>query len=611
MESFLQIAWPVPFGELALKIDPLSLVFLCPVIILLICAGAYGVGYMRPYWGKRPLGAHVGFYLLFALALLLIVTANNVILFLGAWETMTITTFFLIIFSDEKEAVRKAGFLYLIASHCATFCLLIMFFLMAHFAGSMDFTVMSKVGFPLELAGIIFLLALAGFGVKAGFLPLHVWLPYAHPAAPAHISALLSGVAIKMGIYGLCRVLWIVGILPAWCGYMLIIIGVICGVMGVLYALGQHELKKLLAYHSIENIGIITLGLGVGLLGRSYDQPFLAVLGFGGGLLHVINHSLFKGLLFLAAGSVISKTHSGDIDQLGGLAKTMPVTSVLFLVGALSICGLPLFNGFISEFIIFFGLFQGVLALPLLGVIFSVLGIIALALMGALAIACFTKVYGAVFSGQPRSIDSGLEYSKTVDETTSIWMLAPMIILAWLCAWIGLAPKMMSGITFLGGACLARVDLFLIDMSRIYIPLSTTIGIAFLFSGLILGLLVMRRFILGAEPQPVREAWGCGFTRVSVRAQYTASSFARSIIDLVKNILQARQYGAKAGGYFPLRARLASSVRDVSEDMMFRPLLAGLTRLSRKIDARRVLYTQMYLMYIFLFLIFLLVWKLR
>ncbi|HRZ40878.1 MAG TPA: proton-conducting transporter membrane subunit, partial [Candidatus Omnitrophota bacterium] len=245
MDKILFGSWPVPFGEFSLKLDPLSLVFLIAVTILAVCAGAYGFGYMRPYQGKKPLGVHAFFYLLLALVLVLIVTANNVILFLSAWELMTISTFFLIIFNDEQPPVRKAGFIYLIASHCATFFLFLMFFLMSRAAGSMAFDVMARTTFPPLLAGTIFLLSLAGFGVKAGFFPVHVWLPHAHPASPSHISALLSGIAIKMGVYGICRVLCIMKVLPVWCGYVLLMIGVVSGIMGVLYALGQHELKKL------------------------------------------------------------------------------------------------------------------------------------------------------------------------------------------------------------------------------------------------------------------------------------------------------------------------------------------------------------------------------
>ena len=627
MEKLLRGPWAVPFGEFSLKLDPLSLIFLVAVILLVLCAGVYGLGYMRPYQGKKPLGSHAFFYLILALALVLIVTANNVILFLGAWEGMTLATYFLIIFHDEKASVRKAGFIYLIASHCATFFLFLMFFLMAHTAGSMDFNVMARTAFPPFLAGVIFLLSLMGFGVKAGFIPLHIWLPYAHPASPSHISALLSGIAIKMGIYGICRVLWIMKVLPDWCGYVLLLIGVISGLMGVLYALGQHELKKLLAYHSIENIGIIALGLGVGLLGRAYQVPFLAVLGFGGGLLHVLNHSLFKGLLFLGAGSVIQRTHTGEMDHLGGLAKTLPVTSALFLVGALSICGLPLFNGFISEFIIYFGLFQGLFGLPVQGVICCSVGILSLALMGALALACFSKVYGTIFLGNPRADLNGLAHASSKGaagisgesmaqegvccEETSKWMLIPMMVLAGLCIWIGLVPRTVTGLTFLGGAYLTHVDLSTIPLDQALMPMTMVVRVVFLFLAALLGLILARRLFLGKASMPVRETWSCGFAQVSSRFQYTSASFARSIVELMKSLLFFRRHGGQVTGAFPGKTHLASSVHDASEEMVFRPGLALLNYFSEKLSHSRIRYTQIYLMYILLFLIFLLVWKLK
>ncbi len=616
MEKILTWPWQVPFGEFALKLDPLSLLFLTAILILISCAGVYGFGYMRQYKGKRPLGPHCFFFVMLAAALVLIVLANNVVLFLGAWETMTISTYFLIVFQDDKPSVRKAGFLYLIAGHCGTFLLFIMFFLMAHTAGSMNFDVIARSGFSPALAGGIFLLALFGFGVKAGFLPMHIWLPHAHPAAPSHISAILSGVAIKTGIYGICRVLWIMGALPDWCGYVLLIVGVVSGVMGVLYALGQHELKKLLAYHSVENIGIIALGLGAGLLGRSSGHPFLAVLGTGGALLHVLNHSLFKGLLFLGAGTVIQKTHTGEMDQLGGLAKSLPVTSAVFLIGALSICGLPLFNGFISEFIIYFGLFQGILGLPLQGVVTCALGVLALALMGALALACFTKVFGTVFLGEARTDLKGTvppvpSKATFLDEDTPPLMIAPMLVLAGLCIWIGLAPKTMVELAFKGGEYVMGVPALAIDTSRILIPLSMVISVAMVLMALMLALAFLRRGLLGPVAMPVRETWSCGFSQVSPRFQYTSSSFVRSIMEFFRSVLAFRRHGGQVSGAFPTRARLSSSVHDVSEEALFRPFFSTLVNFSRRIDDRRIRYTQMYLMYIFLFLIFLLVWKLR
>jgi len=607
VEKIFRGPWTVPFGECSLRLDPLNLVFLAAIVVLVLSSAIYGTGYLRPYRGKKPLGIHAFFYLVFMAAMVLIVTAGNAILFLGAWEVMTLSTFFLIIFDDEKPAVRQAGFIYLIASHCATFFLFLMFFLMAHAAGSMDFDVMARTDFPQAVAALAFLLALAGFGVKAGFLPTHIWLPYAHPAAPAHISALLSGIAIKMGIYGICRVLWIVKTLPGWCGYTLLALGIVSGLMGVLYALGQHELKRLLAYHSIENIGIIAVGLGVGLLGRSHQVPFLAVLGFGGALLHVVNHALFKGLLFLGAGSVIHRTHSGEMDHLGGLAKTMPWTAGFFLAGALSICGLPLFNGFVSEFLIYFGLFTGLRELPPEGVVACSLGILSLALMGALALACFSKVYGIVFLGKPRTDIK----TDGAPEGTPFSMLLPMAILAALCLWIGLVPQSVTSLIFGGGTYLAHTDAFAVRLGTVLGPLATVVRMALLFLALILGLVLLRRLFLGTKPLPVRETWSCGFVAVSSRIQYTSASFARMIVELMKNILLFRRRGGQVTGVFPGKAHMKSSVHDASEEMIFRPGLALSNEISKKLGHSRIRYTQLYLMYILLFLVFLLIWKLK
>jgi len=604
MEKILQFPWQVPFGELSLRLDSLSLIFIVAVFILVLCAGTYAAGYMRQYRGKRPLGLHIFFYLLLSSALVFILLADNVILFLGAWELMTISAYFLIVFQDDDASVRRAGFIYLIASHCGTFLLILMFFLMAHHAGSMDLTLISHAGFSPFLAGIIFLLAIFGFGVKAGFIPIHIWLPHAHPAAPSHVSAVLSGVMIKMGIYGICRVLWTINVLPDWCGYLLLLIGVVSGVMGVLYALGQHELKKLLAYHSIENIGIIAIGLGVGLLGRGHQMPFLAVLGFGGALLHVFNHSIFKGLLFLGAGAVIQKTHTGQMDQMGGLARSMPLVSLLFLVGAMAICGLPLFNGFISEFIIYFGLFQGLFHLPLQGAFACALGIIALALMGSLALACFTKVYGTVFLGEPRH--PGIQGGQT-----PALMLAPMLILGGICLWIGLFPQTMAKMAFSAGAYLSHSQISTLNMGNIFLPLSFIIYGILLFLIVVIFLAGLRWKLLRGLTIPLRETWICAFSQITPKFQYTSSSFARPIVDFFKGILFFKREGGEVKGNFPLKTSMASSVHDAVEEFLIKPMYRRLTVLSKKLDINRIRYTQMYLMYILLYLIFLLAWKLK
>ena len=361
----IRYPWSLPGGTFYAEIDSLSAFFLIPALGLPLVSAIYGGKYMMAYAGKKSLGASWFFYNLLAAGMAMSIVARNAVLFLMAWETMALASFFLVTFENEKPEAREAGWIYLVATHIGTAFLLVFFLLPG--GESLDFDRFNPGAHP----GLLFLLALVGFGTKAGFMPLHVWLPEAHPAAPSHVSAVMSGAMIKTGIYGLLRALMLLGQPPAWWGWVLVVIGISSGVLGVLFALAQHDLKRLLAYHSVENIGIIALGLGAGLLGVSYHSPVLAVLGFGGGLLHVLNHALFKGLLFLGAGSVAHGTGTREIDRLGGLLKRMPWTGITFLVGAAAISGLPPLNGFISEFLIYLGAFgaiQGTPAESILGI---------------------------------------------------------------------------------------------------------------------------------------------------------------------------------------------------------------------------------------------------
>ena len=427
----------LPYGAFYVEVDALSAFFLIPILGLSALAAIYGGEYLWGWREKKSLGASWFFFNLLVASMMMVVLARNGVLFLVAWEVMALASFFLVTFEDEKDSVREAGWTYLVASHLGTAFLLALFVLLGREAGSLDFDRFGAVASlaPSAVSGL-FLLALIGFGTKAGFMPLHVWLPEAHPAAPSHVSALMSGVMIKTGIYGLLRALTFLGPPLAWWGWTLIGIGLTSGVLGVLFALAQHDLKRLLAYHSVENIGIIALGLGVGLVGLSNGSPLLAVLGFGGGLLHVLNHAVFKGLLFFGAGAVLHGAGTREIDHLGGLAKRMPWTAATFLVGSVAISGLPPLNGFVSEFLIYLGAFNGVtqragVAVPLLAVIAG------LALIGGLAAACFTKTFGIVFLGEPRS-----EQAARAHEAGAA-MRWPMVLLAAACVAIGLCAPLM------------------------------------------------------------------------------------------------------------------------------------------------------------------------
>ena len=430
-------AWQVPLGSFSVQLDALSAFFLLPILGLATVAALYGGEYLMAYRSRKNLGAAWFFFNLLVASMVMVALAQNGVLFLLAWEIMSLASFFLVTFENEQETVRQAGWTYLVATHLGTVFLLVLFLLLGRQAGSLDFDrFLAASGSIAPMAGVAFSLALIGFGTKAGFMPLHVWLPEAHPAAPSHVSALMSGVMIKTGIYGLLRTLTFLGPPASWWGWVLIGIGLVSGLGGVLFALAQHDLKRLLAYHSVENIGIIALGLGVGVLGLALHQPALAVLGLAGGLLHVLNHALFKGLLFLGAGAVIHATGTRDIEHLGGLIRRMPWTAAMFFIGSVAICGLPPLNGFVSEFLIYVGAFTG---LGLSGVsVWGTATIAGLAMIGGLAAACFTKAFGIVFLGEPRS--------ELAHVHEAGWaMLAPMAVLAIGCVAVGfLAPQVVA-----------------------------------------------------------------------------------------------------------------------------------------------------------------------
>lgn len=592
----------MPAGEFYLGVDPLSAFFVLTITILFLCAGVYGYGYLKSD-KERNLSAHYALYHVALISLMLVVTAKNAVLFLVAWELMAISSYFLITFYDEEESVRKAGYLYLIATHTGTFCLWVMFLLMARQSGSMNFDQMALASFPLPLAGVLFVLAVLGFGVKAGFIPLHIWLPHAHPAAPSHVSAVLSGVMIKMGIYGLMRIILIVKDFPEWCAVTLLLIGMISGIGGVLYALGQHEIKKLLAYHSIENIGIITLGLGIGLWGQISHNEFTALIGYAGALLHVFNHAVFKGLLFLSAGSLIRSTGTGEIDHLGGLLKKLPWTGHLFLVGSLAICGLPLFNGFISEWLVYRALFEGMFHFKFNGIVWSALAVVSLALIGGLAAACFVKAFGAIFLGNSRSIDM------TRVKENSALMCVPMAALGGICAWIGLFPSVM--VLFALGAAATMTSSLISSATEgvIIAPILTAVLVLSLLIGTIAILTLLKRIAMKFLPVERAQTWGCGYSMPTSRMQYTAASFARPLLEIFRNVLGYRVKGNKPEGYFPSEGKVSSRVTEAAEDLFFRPAFEFIKSLSAKLKVIQCGYTQWYLLYIFIFLLILLLWK--
>ena len=605
----LRGAWNMPWGSFYLELDGLSAFFLVVICLVSGVASVYGAGYLAAWRGRKALGPVCFFYNVLVASMMTVVLARNGLLFLVAWEVMSLSSFFLVTFESERPGVREAGWTYLVATHLGTAFLLTLFALLGQGAGSLDFDNFATFGKSApHLAGLAFILAVVGFGTKAGFIPLHVWLPEAHPAAPSHVSAVMSGVMIKTGIYGLIRFILFLGPPPMWWGVALVAIGLTSGVLGVLFALAQHDLKRLLAYHSVENIGIITLGLGVGVIGISGGSATIAVLGFAGALLHVLNHALFKGLLFLGTGSVLHATHTGEIDHLGGLLRRMPWTGMTFLVGCVAIVGLPPLNGFVSEFLIYFGAFKGVGTSGPLTVV-ACLGVIGgLALIGGLAAACFAKAFGIVFLGEPRSV-----HAQEARESRHLGMLSAMVILAVACVLFGLlGPLTVAGAT---PAIARAAGLDGATTAAALAPAVTSLSGVILVAGILLiaaGSLLLLRFLL-LKGRTVTEAgtWDCGYARPTVRMQYTASSFAQPLTTLFRMFLRTHRTIHMPDELFPKEAAVSTETPDAFRRKVYQPVFRFvLTQLERVRQIQHG-HLQLYVLYIAVALLILLLWKMR
>lgn len=598
--------WSIPFGSLAVNIDGLCAFFLMVISLISMLAAVYGRGYLANHGTARKVGVSWLSFNLLVLGMMLVVTAANGILFIMGWEVMSIAAFFLVTFDDQKSAVRKAGYTYLIATHIGTAFLFIMFWIFAvQTGGSMDFTSFGAIGSaPLQIRNILFILALIGFGAKAGFMPLHVWLPEAHPEAPSHVSALMSGVMIKTGIYGILRVLTLLGEPNVWWGGALIVVGVVSGILGVGFALAQHDLKRMLAYCSVENIGIIAMGMGIGLTGISCGLPLLAVAGFAGALLHVMNHAVFKSLLFMGAGSVIQQTGTGEPEQLGGLFKKMPLTAITFITGAAAISGLPFLNGFVSEFLIYFSSFKALTLLSGQHTALPLVVILALAMIGGLAVACFTKAAGTVFLGAPRSTVT----EHATDPGPS--MLIPMLILAGICVTVGLFPFLIlpvlkPGVVVISGLSESIVSGVFAQFAHIF---SQALIIILGFTAALAALFLARYRLLKNRPVSWSETWGCGYAAPDSRMQYTASSFVQPIVDLGVWILGTKKHIALPKGYFPKAASLSTHTDDTFTMKLYRPLFLGIARLFGRLHWIQNGHLHLYLLYMAAVLIVMLVW---
>jgi hydrogenase-4 component B len=601
--ALLTLPSPVPGFAAALGADALGGFFSLPVFLVGGLGAVYGAAYAS---GRRQ--ARSGRRLRFTYGLLLasltfLTLAQDGIAFLVAWEGMALTTFFLVTTEEGDAAVRRAGWIYLLYSHAATLCLVALFVLERQATGGFAFGAVPAAA-PAALRTAIFVLALAGFGVKAGAMPLHSWLPAAHASAPSHVSAVMSGVVLKMGIFGLVRVCGLLEAPPLAWGVALLAVGSLSAFFGVVFALAQHDLKRLLAYHSIENIGIILLGLGLAMVGRSAGRPDWVALGLAGCLLHVWNHALFKSLLFFGAGSVVHATGTRELELTGGLARRMPATAGLFLVGAVAICGLPPLNGFVSELFVYLGLARTAVV-P--GAVWAALPVPLLAATGALAVACFVKVVGVVFLGAPRSAAAAEAHESPAP------MLAPMAVLAVACAVLGAAPVLAVPALERAAAAWAPPAGPLPGPSLGELAplgwISAAAGVLVAAVALLLAAVVpaCRR---ARRRQPALPTWDCGYAGGSPRLQVTASSFAQPITARFAWALRPWVERPAIEGLFPRPARFHSHAGDPVLDRL---LLPGARRMLRGAARLRALpqgQLQRYILYILAVLVPLLVWAL-
>ncbi len=546
---------------LTFTFDSLSRIFLVPIFLISPLAAWYGVGYFSQPEKSLRVAVNYFFFALLIVAMVLLPAADNMLSFALTWETISLASYFLVMYDYHKESTRNAGYLYFLFTQSGALFIFAAFGVIFSFTGNLDFA--GTATLPEGVKLVVFSLAFVGFASKAGVFPLHFWLPHAHPAAPSHISAIMSGVMIKMGIYGILRLYFLLAPSSLAIGQAVLVFGMLSGVLGILYALSKNDLKRLLAYCSVENIGIILIGVGMGMIGIALADPVVTIFAMTGALLHVLNHALFKPLLFLGAGAVLQQCGNGRIDQLGGLMKRMPTTGKTFLLGSAAISGLPPLNGFISEFLIYFAAFH---ALGHSHTIFilAMLAILSLVVIGGLASFCFTKVVGMVFLGEARTPEA------TAAGPVSLPMTIPMTILAGCCLLIGIFPTTCINFVHLG---LADYLFFDASVTAQLTSVGNNLAIGCrLFLLLLALLLCIRRLFYHNKTVTQGPTWGCGFTGGTPRIQYTGTSYVRTVVSIFRPFVLLKESKIRLQAIFPSRTTYCNHVSDIAEEVSNRGL---------------------------------------
>ena len=606
---------PIPAVRLVVEADALSCFFVLIVSLVGLAISVFSLGYARTYYGRKNVGVLAGVFNALLLVTTLVFIAGNLWMFLIAWELMALLAYGMVSFEHEDREARQAGVLFFIMSHLDAVCVLLGFLMLAQAAGDSSFASLRGIGAKLspQQRDAAFVLFVIGFGIKAGVVPLHIWLPVAHPVAPSNISALMSGVLIKTGIYGLVRVCFeFLGPPPMWWGATLLAAGTVSAVLGVLYALMEHDLKRLLAYHSIENIGIILMGIGAALMFLHTGHAVLASLALIAGLYHTINHASFKALLFLGAGAVLHATHTRNMEEMGGLAKRMRWTSLFFLVGAVAISALPPLNGFVSEWLTYQSLLQGFGTPTSLVRLMFPLGGAMLALTGALAAACFVKAFGITFLAQPRS-----EHARNAHEA-SLPVLVGQGVLTAACVLLGLFPtaflKLLDPITQqLTGHQLSQqltvANGLVLSGATTQGGTVSTLGITLMFVCLLPVPLALWAMFARRTRTRIAPTWDCGQRGLTPQMEYTATGFSKPLRMIFKALFRPRREVQREydfSPYFATTLRFESHMEEVFQSRIYRPVNLWLLRLSRRLRALQAGSLQAYLIYVFITLVALL-----
>ncbi len=598
----LTLAGGSHFGSLLLEVDPLSAWFILIVNFTLVNGAFYGMGYLKAYQHRKAdLSLHGIMLVVFHTSMLWVCMLQNGFAFLIAWEIMTLASLVLVLFEHNKANTLQAGINYMVQMHIGVAFLTLAFiwvFVTQHTTG------FGGIGTFLQQPGghWVILFFFIGFGIKAGFVPLHTWLPHAHPAAPSHVSGVMSGVIVKMGIYGLLRVAMLMQHNLLQLGVLMVVISAVTTLYGILNASVHRDFKKMLAFCTTENIGIIGMGIGMGLIGNGIDNPAVTTLGFGAALLHTLNHSLYKSLLFFTSGNIYLKTHTRNMELLGGLIRYMPHTALVFLTGALAIGGMPPFNGFISKLLIYSGFFEAFRHNQIALSALMVLSAAILAMAGGVSVLTFAKSFGTLFLGEPRS-----EYTHQPVEVPFAMRLPLYLIIAVMLV-VGLFPQALLNPLF---AVIAHMQPGLAVETGAGITHTLTLAgrASLLLLAVIVVLLLVRKGLFRYKPVGTSPTWGCGYTAPSPVMQYTGKSFSKNLAKLFGFItIENKKYRElRTESIFPSARTYASNYLEFFETRLFEPVTRQFLRIFDLFTFIHNGKIQFYVLYGLLFVVILLV----